>query len=110
MKKTFSGWIAFLFLFVFSLTGVNTAHGCYGPDDPTCDPSEVDLGGNDWGIYTGYMLYNDGWYHHGTFYWSGDPSNYEFVPDPPYYNEGAGSIGFEDFPYSPNPEDFENLG
>jgi hypothetical protein len=36
----------------------------------------------DWGTYTGYMLYSDGCYYHGTFIWSGDPSNYVFTADP----------------------------
>jgi hypothetical protein len=36
---------------------------------------------SDWGYYTGYLLGNDGCYHHGTFYWSGSPQNYMFEPD-----------------------------
>lgn len=35
----------------------------------------------DWGTYTGWMLYNNGCWYHGTFWWSGDPGNYVFSPD-----------------------------
>lgn len=34
-----------------------------------------------YGTYTGWMLFSDGCYYHGTFIWSGDPSNYVFVGD-----------------------------
>lgn len=63
--------------------------------------------GNPWGSYTGYMLMNDGCYHHGTFYWSNSPDNYIFVPDKGKNNSGEMSTGFEDFCLSDS--DFEAM-
>ncbi|MDI9312197.1 MAG: hypothetical protein QM535_18425 [Limnohabitans sp.] len=51
----------------------------------------------DWGSYGGYLLFNDGCFHHGTFIWSGSPSNYVFVPDNGCNNDNSCSVGFEDF-------------
>lgn len=51
----------------------------------------------DWGAYGGYQLGNDGCYHHGTFFWSGDITNTVFVSDNGCNNSGECSTGFEDF-------------
>jgi hypothetical protein len=50
-----------------------------------------------WGTYTGYLLGNDGCFHHGTFFWSGTMSNYIFVEDPyPPMNTTYSSICLTD--------------
>gem|GEM_PF-4909730 len=53
--------------------------------------------GPSWGTYTGYILMNDGCYHHGTFIWSGTRDNYVFQPDNGKNNSGQSSTGFEGF-------------
>lgn len=50
-----------------------------------------------WGVYTGYLLDSSGCWRHGTFYWSGDPSNYAFVYDGGCNNDNSCSVGFEDY-------------
>lgn len=52
---------------------------------------------HDWGSYGGYQLGNDGCYHHGTFYWSGNMMNAIFVSDNGCNNSGECSVGFEDY-------------
>lgn len=45
-----------------------------------------------WGIFTGWMLFNNGCWMHGTFYWTGSPSNYLFVMDMnPYTDNHIGN-------------------
>lgn len=63
--------------------------------------------GTGWGIYTGYLLMNDGCYHHGTFTWSGTPDNYLFIADNGTNNSGQSSTGFEDICLSDS--EFESM-
>lgn len=59
---------------------------------PLQEPGTAGLMPPNWGMYTGWMLFNDGCWHHGTFVWSGDPSNYVFSADPnPYIDNYVGN-------------------
>jgi hypothetical protein len=59
-------------------------------------PDEDDI--LDWGIYTGWMLFDNGFWYHGLFSWSGTPDNYIFVPDANPYGDNV--IGNEPRPYT----------
>lgn len=48
-------------------------------------------------IFDGYMLCNDGCFHHGTFYITQSTGFTVFLPDNGTNNNGSGSTGFEDF-------------
>ena len=65
--------------------GVRSSNGAFGRTLPGMT------------IYAGYMLFNDGCFHHGTFYVSPTTGYTVFWPDNGYNNNGSGSTGFEDF-------------
>ena len=58
-----------------------------------------------WGTFTGFLLYNDGCFYHGTFYWSGDESNHIFIPDNNPY--GDNYVGNE--PICMSDDEFESF-
>jgi hypothetical protein len=80
---------------------------CFSNNAPTLNPYLINAKHSqmqpsstfvyDWGMYGGYMLDASGCYRHGTFMWSGSPSNYVFIADNGCNNSGACSTGFEDF-------------
>lgn len=46
------------------------------------------------GNYTGYLLFNDGCFHHGTFYYSPSAGGYFFMEDPIFDSSQGHSPGF----------------
>jgi len=58
-----------------------------------------------WGTYSGWMLFSDGCYYHGTFVWVGNTSNYVFSPDSSPITDNY--IGNE--PRCMSDDDFDNF-
>jgi hypothetical protein len=48
---------------------------------------ETEIAYPSWGTYTGWMLCNDGCWHHGTFAWTGSTNNYVFLEDQHPYSD-----------------------
>ena len=59
---------------------------------PKSDDQMVRITLPDWGTFTGWVLYNDGCWYHGTFYWSGTVDNNVFMADSnPYIDNYIGN-------------------